>query len=129
VEHSNIKECIACLEPFSIEGIKHGNKRKYCFTCVPAGLTRYKYVGAIMAARTQIARRGKLERGCDICSYNTCGSALEWHHPEDNKSEYNPSALAQSSWERYHKETEKCVLLCANCHREVHELDGRIVEF
>ena len=24
------------------------------------------------------------------------------------------------SWEEYLKETEKCILVCANCHAEIH---------
>ena len=52
-----------------------------------------------------------------------CSSALEWHHPDDNKEGPNPSNLAQVSWAKYHAEVEKCMLLCANCHREIHELN------
>lgn len=60
---------------------------------------------------------------CVICHYNKCLSALEFHHIERHTKEGMVSRLAISggSYEQAKREADKCVLLCANCHREVHD--------
>jgi hypothetical protein len=58
---------------------------------------------------------------CQKCGYNKCMEALEFHHLEKNEKEESPSyVIMRWSWERAKKELEKCILLCANCHREIH---------
>ena len=58
---------------------------------------------------------------CCICGYNTCKSALEFHHTEDNK-EFGISAKGFTrSWEKLKAELDKCILVCANCHRKINE--------
>lgn len=56
-----------------------------------------------------------------ICRYNTCAATLEFHHPDPNKKDFSISVDGMTrSWERVKKEVEKCILICANCHREIH---------
>ena len=59
---------------------------------------------------------------CQICSYNKCSSALDLHHIDPTKKDITISRIRAncSSWETTVKELRKCILLCANCHREVH---------
>ena len=59
---------------------------------------------------------------CQICGYNKCIKALELHHINPEEKEYTISGnLLNNSWQKLSKELEKCVLLCSNCHREVHD--------
>jgi len=59
---------------------------------------------------------------CQICGYNKCLGALEFHHRDGEEKLVAPSyAVNKWSWERAKVELDKCTLLCANCHREVHE--------
>jgi predicted HNH restriction endonuclease len=55
---------------------------------------------------------------CRICGYNTCPAALDFHHIEDMEKEFNISSTM--SWAKIEPELAKCVLVCANCHREIH---------
>lgn len=58
--------------------------------------------------------------GCAICGYDKCDAALEFHHvnPEDKKFNItNKKILANQN---ISTELNKCILLCANCHREAH---------
>ncbi|MFA6392033.1 MAG: HNH endonuclease, partial [Patescibacteria group bacterium] len=58
---------------------------------------------------------------CTICGYNRCKQALEFHHLFQAK-EFGISAKGYTrSWDKVKKELDKCVLVCANCHREIHQ--------
>ena len=121
-EHSVFDmKCFFCENDFSLSGQGSGGmNRMACFDCMPSGLDRKSRQKKRDELLYNKAKTEKINSGCSICGYNKCCSALEWHHPEDDKL-YNPSSLLNTSWERYQKETEKCVLLCSNCHREEHE--------
>jgi len=56
---------------------------------------------------------------CRICGYDRCVSALEFHHPDAMDKDFTIST--RTSWKAIQVELRKCVLLCSNCHREVHE--------
>lgn len=59
---------------------------------------------------------------CTICGYNKCEEALELHHLDPSEKEFNISDrnLRYSDWPMIKKEIEKGVLVCSNCHREIH---------
>jgi hypothetical protein len=57
---------------------------------------------------------------CINCGYNKNPTALEFHHTDSNKKEFNPSGMHNISWEEATNELDKCILLCSNCHREEH---------
>lgn len=57
---------------------------------------------------------------CEICGYDKCVEALEFHHLDPNEKEFNISIANVKSWENIKKELDKCILVCANCHREIH---------
>ena len=66
---------------------------------------------------------------CEICSYNRCLAALTFHHRDPNEKDFGISDIMNTvRWSRIQKELDKCYLLCANCHAEVHNgvLDGYI---
>jgi len=61
---------------------------------------------------------------CLKCGYDKCLAALEFHHRKPkykNKLlEGNRAFSIKGKWNELKKELNKCDLLCANCHREVH---------
>jgi len=57
---------------------------------------------------------------CEICSYKKCNSALEFHHLYSLEKDFNISSRMRTL-KSIKKELDKTVLLCSNCHREVHE--------
>lgn len=57
---------------------------------------------------------------CERCSYDRCSAALEFHHRDAATKEANPGSLYRVAWARMQAELDKCILLCANCHREEH---------
>ena len=62
---------------------------------------------------------------CEACGYKTNISALEFHHKDPSKKDMKLDLrrLANTKWETLLKEAEKCMLLCANHHREIHNPD------
>lgn len=45
---------------------------------------------------------------------------FEFHHLDPSQKDENPSNTMSWSIERMWKELDKCVMLCANCHKIVH---------
>ncbi|MBP7057990.1 hypothetical protein KBB06_01465 [Candidatus Gracilibacteria bacterium] len=90
------------------------DKRKYA--------DRAEYLKAAVAKRRKNIRQQAISyKGgkCHLCGYNRCIEALEFHHFDTNK-EFGISQKGYTrSWETVKKELDKCILLCANCHREV----------
>lgn len=58
---------------------------------------------------------------CLCCGYKKNIKALEFHHLNPNEKEFTISNKSNWSKQRLIQEADKCVLLCANCHREVHD--------
>jgi hypothetical protein len=67
--------------------------------------------------------RVKKSFGCVRCSYDKCLTALEFHHKDASEKDIEISRLIRGKWsiKTIKNEMRKCVVLCANCHREVHE--------
>jgi hypothetical protein len=60
---------------------------------------------------------------CCICRYAKCMEALDFHHlhPEDkDHSLYDSNRKIQWDLKIHKDEIDKCILVCANCHREIH---------
>jgi len=55
---------------------------------------------------------------CQICGYDQCFSALDFHHTDPEERDFIISS--RMNWAAIEIELKKCVLLCSNCHREVH---------
>lgn len=62
---------------------------------------------------------------CQLCGYSKCLDALEFHHLDKKIKEESPSyVILRWAWERAKEELEKCILVCSNCHREIHSVSG-----
>ena len=58
---------------------------------------------------------------CVICGYNKYVGAFDLHHDRDSKKEFGLSMKGLTrSWQKIKEEADKCILVCANCHREIH---------
>lgn len=62
----------------------------------------------------------KLKHGCSLCKENE-PCCLDFHHLKDKKFEIGIATKSAYSWENIVKEINKCVLVCANCHRKIHD--------
>lgn len=62
----------------------------------------------------------KLNKGCSVCGYNKCYAALDFHHVDEKKENISIMARQSYSWNNIQKEIDKCIVICSNCHRELH---------
>lgn len=59
---------------------------------------------------------------CSLCGYDKNYAALEFHHkdPKSKSFQLDSRHLSNTSMNDIIKETEKCILVCSNCHKEIH---------
>lgn len=57
---------------------------------------------------------------CGKCGQEWHPAIYEFHHRDPSTKERDPSKMLSLSWERLSTELDKCILLCANCHRLTH---------
>lgn len=57
---------------------------------------------------------------CELCGYNKCIAAFDFHHINPQEKKYNIKDLMTRKWDLVKEEIDKCILLCSNCHRELH---------
>jgi transposase-like protein len=102
--------------PCPRHGMTRHVRRKEGFRCARC---RVEHVAD---KRRRIKRQLVLEAGgrCQLCGYDRCVAALQFHHLDRATKRF---ALSQDGVSRSiaqaREEAAKCVLLCANCHAEV----------
>lgn len=57
---------------------------------------------------------------CEICEYDRCSRALEFHHKNPEEKDFQISGKSLS-FEKLKNEVDKCILVCSNCHSEIHD--------
>lgn len=59
---------------------------------------------------------------CENCGYNKFISALEFHHIDPSEKDFSISNVkTYKLTDKIKNELDKCILVCSNCHREIHE--------
>tara|TARA_Y100000310_G_scaffold344334_1_gene456507 strand:- start:527 stop:934 length:408 start_codon:yes stop_codon:yes gene_type:complete len=102
--------CIKCY------GITRISKSKY-------GLSRKLNPAEYFNGRKKQIRKMLVEENggkCCLCGYDKYTQVLDFHHLEPDKKEFELGVRdCCRSIKKIRDEAKKCVLLCANCHREV----------
>lgn len=57
---------------------------------------------------------------CSICGYDKYIGALEFHHVNPDEKEFSFSKMRSYNFERVKPELDKCIVVCSNCHKELH---------
>ncbi len=81
-------------------------------------------IQAVKKRRLKLRARAREYKGgkCEICNYSKCDRALSFHHVNPKEKSFGVAAKGFTrSWDKIKAEIDKCILLCANCHMEVHE--------
>lgn len=57
---------------------------------------------------------------CQICGYNKSITALHFHHKDPKEKDFAIGGKSLS-FDKLKSESDKCILVCSNCHCEIHE--------
>lgn len=96
-------------------GLLRGKQSKYCSS-------KCKNIVGVTTWRKKLKKKSLEYKGskCSICGYSRCVAALVFHHTDENKEFGISSKGLCKSWEKVKRELDKCILVCANCHAEIH---------
>ncbi len=119
-----IKICEICEKKFET----NSSTRIYCYECSGESTrldnrTR-KHQKTILRNNMKKQAVKLLGGKCSICGYNKCIDALEFHHKNPNEKEFKIGSGNTMSWKEYKNEVSKCMLVCSNCHKEIHSKLG-----
>lgn len=101
-----------------INGRRRGSTCKLCWNKMIADRHRRR------KAKVIALMGGK----CQQCGYRKNLSSLDLHHLDPSEKEMMWGDLSKKPWAVILSEIKKCVLLCANCHREEHHPETEIAE-
>ncbi len=77
---------------------------------------------AVAKRRRKIKEFAVVYKGgkCQVCSYNKYIGALDLHHLDPKTKAFGIGDKGYTrSWQAVRHEADKCILVCANCHREI----------
>jgi transposase-like protein len=76
---------------------------------------------SVVRRRRRVKQLLVVEAGgrCRLCGYDRCTAALQFHHLDPAAKEFGLAQRGARSLVKLRAESEKCVLLCSNCHAEV----------
>ena len=121
-----IKFCEICEEKFETKS----STRIYCYEC-SGDSTRQdnntrKHQKTILRRSMKLQAVKLLGGKCCKCGYNKCIDALEFHHENQDEKEFKLGSGNTMSWKDYKSEAMKCILVCSNCHKEIHSEIGYV---
>lgn len=131
------KTCTCCKQKLPINEFNKKGKglQNICKECNRIRSKRYyrenhdKHLLAIAENKRKYNERNKTlvdqikcDYGCAFCEEND-PCCIDFHHFFPEEKEFLVSKMLGgriSSWETIKKEINKCVCVCANCHRKIH---------
>jgi len=118
------KICTKCgrelpIDQFNFRNKAKGTRRSECKECHTAYM-KQKY----QEKKNEIQEL-KSQYACAKCG-DTRGYVLDFHHIDPTEKEDSIARMISNNYElnRVYDEIKKCVVLCANCHREFHYLQS-----
>jgi len=119
-QYKVMKKCVRCSKRLS------GRQSEYCSRKCKNDNNNKLFQSC--AAQQRRGRSRKLAlinlhgNRCEMCSYDRNFSAPEFHHTEPKTKEFQLDlrSLSNRRWARILEEAKKCILVCSNCHKEIH---------
>lgn len=95
---------------------KNGFTKTHCNSCL------------VNRRRFELKLRAIKYKGscCEKCGYSTNASALVFHHLNPLLKDFNIGGNHCHSWTKIKNELDKCIMLCHNCHTELHYPDNML---
>jgi len=136
---SGYRECIKCGFPGVDEEFKRDYKYKdrlvytnTCLLCVRKFNAEFRQQNReLYNDRARLRRNERKLRAieykggkCAHCSGIFHQAAFDFHHLDSTEKDKDPGLMMSHSDESLFAELDKCILLCANCHRIHHFKEG-----
>jgi len=118
------------------------NKNGFCPQCKKCTLEfhfiqYHKYPQKHRDARSKSDRKYRLHQKqqavdykggkCQVCGYNKYLGALEFHHINPEEKQHGIGVLMRHQWGEIKSELDKCILVCSNCHKEIHHTQKQCI--
>lgn len=109
-----------------------GRQRKFCTRKCKNSYTNYIHQSYLKQQERGRLRKQELIRlkggACKFCGYHANTAALALHHedPKQKSFDLDLRALSNRKWEAVLIEARLCILLCANCHAELHNPQSKL---
>jgi len=129
------KFCLTC-SPFGLRNtrdltkpkvVRNKTKRKFiCKTCKKEKFEACRATSCnTCRSRAERQKRKKqivanMGGKCEICGYDKSVAALDFHHRDEKEKKFEISSNLRKKWNELEHELKKCMLICSNCHRELH---------
>ena len=120
----NQKECSKCKNIKNINEFhfkkSEGRYQSWCKCCI--------YEKQKLRWKDLKRRSVELMGGCcSICGYKKNLASLHFHHIDPLKKDVSWNKLRLRKWSSIVKELKKCMLICANCHGELHSPETNLI--
>ena len=118
IEQSPVRICTAC-------GTEHPNTAEFFYAVRSRRTLSAECKKCFKSRISDRAKAQKLfcstEKGgkCVVCGYQRYIGSLAFHHLDPSEKEFNFRDSCRSQ-DVLLKELEKCILVCSNCHGEIH---------
>lgn len=114
------KICTKCHQELPLNEFYSNGKggfRSECKNC------HSKYVTKAYISRKEKVSEIKAEIGCQKCGEKRT-YCLDFHHKDPSIKEATIARITSDNnhFDKIQEEIDKCIVLCANCHREFHHL-------
>ena len=127
--------CKKCKDVKEVDDFYNSNKST-CKDCLRAKARKYDRTTRSKGTDRKRSRRQKhynelMEyiggQKCSICGFiDEYRGCFDFHHIDESKKEFGIAGRLDSSIAVLKKEADKCILVCANCHRKLHRKEGEI---
>lgn len=107
----NKRRCSDCGE--TDPGKFYGHKKRTCSICQ----NRYNLE---KGQEKKAFARAMLGDSCSSCGFDQYPCSLDIHHLDPEQKDLAFASMRGWTLERISNEMKKCILLCSNCHRAVH---------
>ena len=117
-EHEGKRKCPKCNEgKYTTDFYSRRNGKGFSVYCKKCSNEESRERARKFKVKCVEYKGGK----CVKCGYNKYFGALDFHHLDPKKKDFRLAAVKSHSFnEKIKKELDKCILVCSNCHREIH---------
>lgn len=114
-----VKKCLCCEQEKFLTEFYFKSKDKKHLTAECKECFKKRCSESFKHKKTKVIYFGPFKGKCQICGYDKTAIALDFHHviPEEKD---RTITVYRNGFDKVKEEVKKCILLCANCHREFH---------